>query len=62
MVIISQKLEQELDVERKANSDLKSRNNTNAQNLKITRSKINELEIEKSRMESANVDLQKRIR
>lgn len=55
-------MEQDLDTERKTSVDFKTRNNTNAQNLKVMRAKITELENEKKEMENSNSELQKKLR
>ncbi|CAH1160222.1 unnamed protein product, partial [Phaedon cochleariae] len=57
-----QKLEQELETEKKAAADYKNRNNTNAQNSKMMRNKIAELESEKKSSDALNNELNRKVR
>ncbi|XP_074037753.1 uncharacterized protein isoform X2 [Leptinotarsa decemlineata] len=57
-----QKLEQELEYERKSATDYKNRNNTNAQNSKMLRNKIAELENERKSAEALNTELNRKVR
>ncbi|KAG5886703.1 hypothetical protein JTB14_015768 [Gonioctena quinquepunctata] len=57
-----QKLEQELENEKKAATDYRNRNNTNSQNSKILRNKISELENDKKSSEALNAELNRKVR
>lgn len=56
------KLEQELELEKKSVADFKNRNNTNAQNSKMLRSKIADLDTQNKNLEIANAELSKKIK
>ncbi|KAH1014701.1 hypothetical protein HUJ05_012543 [Dendroctonus ponderosae] len=56
------KLEDDLEHERKSAVDARSKNSTNLHSLKSMRAKIADLEAEKKSSDTANADLQKKIR
>ncbi|XP_060531861.1 myosin heavy chain, clone 203-like isoform X2 [Cylas formicarius] len=56
------KMEADLESERKASMDFKTRSNAHSQNLKNMRAKIAELEGEKKNVDNSNAELQKKIR
>nr|CAI5844156.1 unnamed protein product [Callosobruchus analis] len=57
-----QKMESELESERKAATDFKSRNASNAQTSKALRNKVTELENEKKNTEALNSELNKKLK
>lgn len=57
-----QKLEQDLEIERKASNDYRNRNTANAQNSKHLRTKIAELENDKKATETVNNELSKKLK
>lgn len=57
-----QKLEQDLEMEKKAAQDYKNRNTANAQNSKHLRNKIADLENDKKTTESVNNELSKKLK
>ncbi|XP_050305465.1 golgin subfamily A member 6-like protein 7 [Anthonomus grandis grandis] len=56
------KLEHDLESERKATGDIRSRNHSNSQNIKTMRAKLTELENAKRETDAANQELQKKLR
>ncbi|CAH1962431.1 unnamed protein product [Acanthoscelides obtectus] len=57
-----QKMEQELEAERKVATDFKSRNSSNAQTSKTLRNKVTELENDKKNTEALNSEINKKLK